>query len=50
MTSTLWIALGAAAILVVGYLLIMRVFYRQSRELDKQIDYGKIKKWKDDED
>jgi hypothetical protein len=35
---------------VVGYLLVMRIFYRQSRELDKQIDYSKIKKLKDDED
>lgn len=50
MDTTLWIALGVAVTLVVGYLLVMRVFYRQSRELDKQVDYSKIKKWKDDED
>jgi low affinity Fe/Cu permease len=50
MNTTLWIALGVAVLLVVGYLLVMRIFYRQSRELDKQIDYSKIKKMKDDED
>jgi low affinity Fe/Cu permease len=50
MTRTLWIALGVAVIVVVGYLLVMRVFYRQGRELDKQIDYTRIKKLKDDED
>jgi len=50
MNTSLWIALGVAVILVVGYLLVMRIFYRQSRELDKQIDYSKIKKLKDDED
>jgi low affinity Fe/Cu permease len=50
MTTTLWIALGIAAIVVVGYLLVMRLFYRRSRELDQQVDYTKIKKLKDDED
>jgi len=50
MNTTLWIALGVAVILVVGYVLVMRVFYRQGRDLDKQIDYTKIKKLKDDED
>ena len=44
-----WVALGMAIILVVGYLLIMRVFYRQSRELDQQVDFSKIKKWEDDD-
>jgi low affinity Fe/Cu permease len=50
MTSTLWIALGVAVVVVVGYLLVMRVFYRQGRELDQQIDYTKIKKLKDEDD
>ena len=50
MDTTLWIALGVAVVVVVGYVLVMRVFYRQGRELDKQIDYTKIKKWKDDDD
>jgi hypothetical protein len=33
---------------VVGYLLVMRDFYRDSKALDKQIDYSKMKEWKDD--
>ena len=39
-----------AAILVIGYLLVMRVFFRQSRELDRHVDLTKMKVWKDDED
>ena len=49
MSTTLWIVLAVAVILVLGYLLIMRVFFRQSRALDKQIDYDKIRPWKDEE-
>jgi hypothetical protein len=39
------IALG----LVVGYLVVMRVFFRESKDLDKKIDYGKMKEWKDED-
>jgi len=28
----------------------MRVFFRESKELDKKIDYSKMKEWKDDKD
>jgi low affinity Fe/Cu permease len=45
-----FIAVGVAILAVIGYLLVMRVFFRESAELDKKIDYGKMKKWKDDED
>jgi len=38
------------AILVIGYLLVMRVFFRNSRELDQHVDLTKMKVWKDDED
>jgi hypothetical protein len=38
-----------AAILVIGYLLVMRVFFRNSRELDQHVDLTKMKVWKDDE-
>lgn len=48
--QVLWIALIAAAVVVGGYLLVMRVFFRESQELDKKIDYSKMKEWKDDED
>jgi flagellar basal body-associated protein FliL len=39
-----------AAVLVLGYFLVMRVFFKQSKELDKKIDPSKMKPWKDDED
>ena len=38
-----------AVVIVVGYLLVMRVFFRDSKALDKNIDYSKMKEWKDDE-
>ena len=50
MSTTAWIALGVAAIALVVYLLVMRVFFRQSRAADKQIDYSKIRPVKDDDD
>ncbi len=44
------ISLALAVVAVVGYILVMRVFFKESRELDKKIDYSKMKEWKDDED
>ena len=44
------IALGVGLLVVAGYLVVMRVFFRESEELDKKIDYSKMKEWKDDED
>lgn len=44
------VMVGVVAIVVVlGYLLVMRVFFKESKELDKKIDYSKMKEWKDDE-
>ena len=48
MSTTLWLVLGAIAVVAV-YLLVMRVFYRDSREADKHIDYSKVREWKDDD-
>jgi len=48
--NVIWITLVAAVVVVGGYLLVMRVFFRDSKELDKKIDYSKMKPWKDDED
>ena len=45
-----WIAVAVALVVVVGYVLVMRVFFRESKEIDKKIDYSKVKEWKDDED
>ena len=43
------IAVGVGVLVVLGYLLVMRVFFRESEELDKKIDYAKMKEWKDEE-
>ena len=43
------ISVVVAIIAVIGYLLVMRVFFRESKDLDKKIDYSKMKEWKDDE-
>ena len=45
-----WIPLVVALLVVVGYLVVMRVLFQRSRELDKQVDHSKIRPWKDDED
>jgi low affinity Fe/Cu permease len=38
-----------AAVLVLGYFVVMRVFYRDSKQLDSKVDLSKMKVWKDDE-
>jgi len=43
------IALAVGVLVVLGYLLVMRVFFKESEELDKKIDYGKMKEWKDED-
>ena len=47
--NVIWITLVAAVVVVAGYLLVMRVFFRDSKELDKKIDYSKMKEWKDED-
>ena len=49
MTHTVWIFVAVAAVVILGYFVVMRVFFQESRELDKKIDYSKMKKWQDDE-
>jgi low affinity Fe/Cu permease len=44
-----FISVIVAVVAVIGYLLVMRVFFRDSKELDKNIDYSKMKQWKDEE-
>ncbi len=48
MDPLVMVAVVAVAV-VVGYLLVMRVFFKDSKELDKKIDYTKVKEWKDDD-
>lgn len=43
------ISVVVAVIAVLGYVLVMRVFFRESKELDKKIDLSKMKEWKDDD-
>lgn len=50
MNGSLWIVLAGAVVLVAGYLLAMHALYRQSRDVDKQIDFTKIRPLKDDEE
>jgi low affinity Fe/Cu permease len=50
MNQVVMIAVAVAVLVVIGYLLVMRVFFKESKELDKKIDYSKVKEWKDDED
>jgi signal transduction histidine kinase len=47
--TTLWIVLGIGAAVMVIYFVTMRVFFRQSRDADKKIDYSKVREWKDEE-
>jgi hypothetical protein len=50
MNTTLWIVLSVAVNLTVGYLLVMLVLYQQSREVDKHVDFTKIRPLKDEQD
>ena len=49
-SHTLAIFAAVVAAIVVAYFVVMRVFFRESRELDRHIDYTKMKKWKEEED
>ena len=49
MNQIVLIVVGVAVALVVGYLVVMRVFFNESKALDKKIDYSKMKEWKDED-
>ena len=49
MSNTVLILLAIAAVIVIGYFVVMRVFFKESKELDKKIDYSKMKEWKDED-
>ena len=49
MNQMVFIVVGIAVVLVIGYLLVMRVFFKDSQDLDKKIDYSKMKEWKDED-
>ncbi len=48
MSTAAWGSLIVAVILVL-YVLVMRLFFREGRELEKQIDYSKIRPPQDEE-
>jgi low affinity Fe/Cu permease len=50
MDRAVLVALAVGLAVVVGYLVVVRVFFKDSKDLDKKIDYSKMKEWKDDED
>ena len=50
MNDTLAIFLAIAAVIVLGYFVTMRFFFKEGKELDKKIDFTKVKKWKDEDD
>jgi hypothetical protein len=43
------ICVVVAVAAVLGYIIVMRVFFKDSKELDKKIDLSKMKAWKDDD-
>lgn len=47
--NIVFVSVAVALVVVVGYLLVMRVFFRESKEMDKHIDYSKMKEWKDED-
>ena len=50
MTPTISLVLALAFVAVLGYFLVMRVFFNDSRALDAQVDHSKMREWKDDDD
>jgi len=49
-SHTLAIFAAVVVAIIAAYFVVMRVFFRESKELDRHIDHSKMKKWKDDED
>ena len=46
----LWVVFAILGAVVVLYLITMRVFFKQSNEEYKHVDFSKVRKIKDDED
>ncbi len=47
MDRAVLVALLVGVAVVVAYVIVMRVFFHESKALDRKIDYTKIKEWKD---
>lgn len=50
MTNTLWVVLGISLISIIGFVLVMRSQLKANKEIDKNIDYSKLRPWQDDEE
>jgi low affinity Fe/Cu permease len=50
MDNTLYLVLGVAVFVVLGYIFALRDLIRQSRALDQQVDYSKLRPQPPDED
>lgn len=49
MSSNLGVIVVLAVVAVLGYLMVMRVFFNQGKALDRNIDLGRMKEWKDED-
>jgi hypothetical protein len=50
MTKTIWIVLAISVIAVLTFIVAMKSLLRENREIDKKIDYSKLRSWKDDDE
>ena len=46
----LWVVLAILGVVVALYFITMRIFFKQSEETYKKVDYSKVRKIKDEED
>ena len=49
-SQTLTIFAAVIVAVIAAYFIVMRVFFRESKELDRHIDLTKMKKWKDEDE
>lgn len=47
MTTTLWIVLGISVFAVIGFVMAIRSQLQTNREIDKKIDYSKLRPQQD---
>ncbi len=50
MTKTLWIILAVSVFAVLTFVVAMRSLLRDNQEIDKKIDYSKLRPWDDDDE
>jgi hypothetical protein len=49
MDNAVVVALLVGLAVVLGYVVVMRVFFRESDSLDRKIDFSKMREWKDED-